>query len=173
MARVSGIYAVMESSVGMFEHRWNEPASTERAGWLLASCLASGDLIGLIGDLGAGKTLLVQGIARGLGVPPAVRVTSPTFTLINEYHGGRLTLYHADLYRIEDARELDELELDELCRSGNGVVCVEWSDRYPVLGRDYLEVRIRHGEDDQRVVEIEGMGTRGRALAKAWHARLM
>lgn len=148
------------------------PARTGALGAALAGCLAPGDLVGLIGDLGAGKTLLVQGIARGLAVPPRVRVTSPTFTLVNEYHGGRMPLYHADLYRIERIEELDEVGLDDICRRGDGVVCVEWCDRFPVLGADYLEVRLRVADEDGRLLDARGTGPRGRALAAAWAARL-
>lgn len=147
------------------------PERTEEIGALLGRCLQPGDLIGLIGDLGAGKTLLVQGIARGLAVPPRVRVTSPTFTLINEYHGGRMSLYHADLYRIERPAELDELGLDEICRRGDGAVCVEWCDRFPVLGPDYLEIYLRlgdGGEGQERRLDARGTGARARALAADW-----
>lgn len=154
------------------EHRWTGPQATEQAGAALAECLQPGDLIGLTGDLGAGKTLLVQGIARGLGVPPEVRVTSPTFTLINEYHGGRLPLYHADLYRIEQALELEELGLDEICGRGDGVVCVEWSDRFNVLGPDALVLHLEVSGDRERIAWLRGTGARGRALAAAWHQRL-
>lgn len=151
-----------------YQLRWSSTQATTKAGIGLAEQLAAGDLIGLVGDLGAGKTLLVQAIARGLAIPPDVRITSPTFALINEYHGGRVPLYHADLYRIADGRELDEIGLDELTRRGDGVVCVEWSDRYPVLGRDFLSVRIEAISDTERAVEVTGTGVRARALAQAW-----
>jgi tRNA threonylcarbamoyladenosine biosynthesis protein TsaE len=159
------------------EHTSSSPDQTEHAGATLGRCLEPGDVIGLIGDLGAGKTLLVQGVARGLGVPPDVRVTSPTFTIINEYHGGRLSLYHADLYRIEQARELEEIGLDDICRRADGVVCVEWSDRFDVLGRDVLHIRLQvsgrpESEGDsmsqERSITFEGTGARSRALAADW-----
>lgn len=153
-------------------YQWARPTDTERAGQRLAACLTAGDLIGLVGDLGAGKTLFVQGIARGLEVPPEQRITSPTFTLINEYHGGRLPLYHADLYRIAREHELDEIGLDDLCRRADGVVCVEWSDRFAVLGRDHLEVTIavpnREVGDEVRQVAVTATGARSQALADAW-----
>ena len=148
--------------------RWNRPDDTRRAARELAGHLAPGDLIGLIGDLGAGKTLFVQGLAGGLDVPRDVRITSPTFTLINEYHGGRLTLYHADLYRIEKERELDEIGLDDMCRRNEGVVCVEWSDRFAVLGPDHLEIRIEVEADESRQVTVSGTGERARQLMRAW-----
>lgn len=150
----------------------HSPDDTERAGAALGRCLRPGDLVGLAGDLGAGKTLLVQGIARGLSVPPEVRVTSPTFTLVNEYHGGNMPLYHADLYRIERAAELDELGLDELCGRGDGAVCVEWCDRFAVLGRDFLELRIEIGGASERRLSATGHGPRSRALLADWTAEL-
>jgi tRNA threonylcarbamoyladenosine biosynthesis protein TsaE len=141
---------------------------TQRAAAALARCLRPGDLLGLVGNLGAGKTFFVQSLARGLAVPPEVRVTSPTFTLVNEYHGGTMPLYHADLYRIEKSAELDEVGLDDICRRGDGVVCVEWCDRFPVLGRDYLEVRIDIQGEAERRLSIVGHGRRGQALAAEW-----
>ena len=155
-----------------FLHLWNSPEATEQAGFELAACVQPGDLIGLVGQLGAGKTLFVRGIARGLDVPPEIRVTSPTFTLVNEYRGGRIPLYHADLYRIESAVELDEIGLDELCRSGDGVVCVEWHDRFPVLGGNVVEVDIQVTGDCDRKVFVRSAEQRGRELAMAWSARL-
>ncbi|ACY18599.1 tRNA (adenosine(37)-N6)-threonylcarbamoyltransferase complex ATPase subunit type 1 TsaE [Haliangium ochraceum] len=146
----------------------SDPDALARAGEALASCLRDGDLIGLDGDLGAGKTLFVQGVARGLRVPPELRVVSPTFTLVNEYHGGRLSLYHADLYRIEQARELDELGLDEMCGAGEGVVCIEWSERFPVLGRRFLALRIDIPASDERRLSATAHGARAEALLGDW-----
>ncbi len=151
---------------------WTSPEATEAAGAALGAVVRAGDLIGLVGDLGAGKTLLVQGMARGLGVPPAVRVTSPTFTLVNEYRGGSVPLCHADLYRIEKERELDELGLDELCRLGRYVVVVEWSDRFPVLPRDHLSIRLEVVGDHERRVTVAGRGARSAELLVAWQAAL-
>jgi tRNA threonylcarbamoyladenosine biosynthesis protein TsaE len=149
------------------EHRLSSPEATEEAGARLAGLLRAGDAIGLVGDLGAGKTLLVRGLARGLAVPPEVRVTSPTFTLINEYQGGRLPLFHADLYRLERAAELDELGFEELFARG-GVVVVEWSDRFPLLPADRLDVELTVTGDDERTLAATGAGPRGRDLAAAW-----
>jgi tRNA threonylcarbamoyladenosine biosynthesis protein TsaE len=111
-----------------------EVASPEEmfaAGEALARELDAGDVVGLVGELGAGKTVFIQGLARGLGVPPEVPVTSPTFTLVNEYRGGRLPLFHVDLYRLEREDQLEDVGLDELYRRGDGVVAVEWFDRFP------------------------------------------
>ena len=89
------------------------PEMTHRVGLLLAPLLREGDVLGLIGNLGAGKTLFTQGVAEGLELPSEVRVTSPTFALINEYRGGRLPIVHMDLYRIEEEKELEHLGLEE------------------------------------------------------------
>jgi tRNA threonylcarbamoyladenosine biosynthesis protein TsaE len=147
------------------------PDATAAAGERLGTLLRAGDAIGLVGDLGAGKTLLVQGIARGLDIPAETRVTSPTFTLVNDYRGGRLALHHADLYRIERAAELVELGLDELI-GGAGVVAVEWSDRFAVLPRDALEIRLAVTGDDRRSLSASGGGPRSRELAAEWEATL-
>lgn len=149
----------------------SDPEATRRAARALAPHLAPGDSIGLVGDLGAGKTCFVQGLARGLGVPDSVRVTSPTFTLINEHRGGRLPLYHVDLYRIERASELDHIGLDDLFRAP-AVVAVEWCDRFPVLPPDHLRIELRALSENQRALDAEGRGARGRALAEAWAAEL-
>jgi tRNA threonylcarbamoyladenosine biosynthesis protein TsaE len=150
--------------------KWDSPEQTKRAGRALAECLEPGDVIGLEGDLGAGKTLFVQALARGLSVPDDVPVTSPTFTLINEYHGGRMPVYHADLYRLERERELDELGLDELARRADGVVAVEWCDRFDVLFGDYIVIRISVTGDSSREAEVRAVGSRGEAVAEAWRA---
>ena len=92
----------------------------------LASTLSAGDVLLLSGDLGAGKTTFVRGLAEGLGIDPAA-VSSPTFTLVHEYRGGRLTLYHADLYRLEKTAT-DDLGLEEL-GVRDGVLAIEWPDR--------------------------------------------
>jgi len=147
--------------------RLASPEATQRAARALAAHLAPGDSIGLVGDLGAGKTCFVQGLARGLGVPDSVRVTSPTFTLINEHRGGRLPLYHVDLYRIDHARELDHIGLGDLF-GPPGVVAVEWCDRFPVLPADHLHIELRSVAENERALDAEGRGARGTALAAAW-----
>ena len=146
-------------------------AATERAGEALGRVVTAGDVIGLVGDLGAGKTLLVKALARGLEVPAAVRVLSPTFTLINEYRGGRLHLVHADLYRIDDPREVDAIGLDDAMR-GDVVAAVEWSDRADALPRDHLVVRLDVIGDDARQLCAQAQGPRGRALLQRWRDAL-
>lgn len=105
----------------------------------------------LSGDLGAGKTAFVKGIAEGLGIDPR-EVSSPTFTLIQEYRGGRLTLFHIDLYRLQP-REVDDLGLDEMTGSG-GVMAIEWPDRLPRALGDAITVHIEHGDDTTRTISI-------------------
>ena len=99
---------------------------TQHLAGQLASMLAAGDVLLLSGNLGAGKTAFVRGLAEGLGVDPG-EVSSPTFTLIHEYRGGRLTLYHADLYRLERAAT-EDIGLEEIGVS-DGVLAIEWPDR--------------------------------------------
>ena len=101
---------------------------TATVGREFASPLCAGDVLLLYGDLGAGKTAFVRGLAEGLGIDRD-EVSSPTFTLIQEYRGGRLPLFHVDLYRIEDPRELDELGLEEIAE--DGVLAIEWADKLP------------------------------------------
>jgi len=128
----------------------SSPEETEAAAERLGRSLGGGDVVLLYGDLGAGKTAFVRGLARGLGAPPE-EVSSPTFTLIQEYAGGRATLYHVDLYRLEP-NEVDDLGLDELAASG--VVAVEWADRWSDRPGRAIEVRLEHEGDDSRRVSI-------------------
>jgi len=106
----------------------------------------------LIGNLGAGKTTLAKGIAQGLGAADAADVTSPTFTLIHEYGGGRV--YHIDLYRLEEPREVESLGLDELY-ARDALVLIEWGERFPqLLPKAPVEIRIRALADDTREIEV-------------------
>jgi tRNA threonylcarbamoyladenosine biosynthesis protein TsaE len=148
---------------------------TDLLGELLARVLVPKDVVGLIGDLGAGKTYLAGAVARGLGVPPSVPVTSPTFTLIKEYRGGRLPIYHMDLYRISDPQDLYELGMWEYY-DGDGVCLVEWSNLFSDLWPDHaLVISIALGEGECRTITASGR-LRGevlvRALEQAWNNRL-
>lgn len=127
-------------------------AETIAAGRALAQRLVAGDIVLLSGELGAGKTAFVRGIADGLGVDP-VEVSSPTFTLIQEYHGGRLLLRHVDLYRVQPA-EVDELGLDELTQ-GAVVTAIEWPDRLEGRLNGTIAVRLEHLEEGTRGIRIE------------------
>ena len=127
-------------------------AETLAAGRALAADLRPDDVVLLTGDLGAGKTAFVKGLAEGLGVDP-LDVTSPTFTLIQEYRGGRLTLHHIDLYRLTP-REVDDLGLEELVVSG-AVVAVEWPDRWTRVPAGAVRVELRVAGENQRAISIE------------------
>src|SRR5947209_16043212 len=124
-------------------------AETAAAGGELASQLSAGSTVLLIGDLGAGKTAFVRGLAEGLGVR-SEDVSSPTFTIMQEYRGGRVPLFHVDLYRLNDARESEELGLDEI--AAGGVLAIEWAERAPRAPPDAIRITIEHaGENDRRV----------------------
>jgi tRNA threonylcarbamoyladenosine biosynthesis protein TsaE len=129
---------------------------TIRLGEKLAAILEAGDVVGLRGDLGAGKTFLSGIVARSLGVPLSQPVNSPTFTLINEYTGGRLPVYHMDLYRLGDPDELYELGIWEYY-DGDGVCLVEWFDKFDDLWPDdALLLTIELGEGGNRSVTVSG-----------------
>ena len=109
-------------------------------------------LIVLRGDLGAGKTTLVKGIAAALGAAKASEVTSPTFTLVHEYVGAKVRLYHLDLYRLETERELLTLGLEEMVDAPDALVLVEWGEKFPSLvGRADGEIAIEHAGGDERM----------------------
>lgn len=124
-------------------------AETERAGESLAPVLAPGAVILLVGDLGAGKTAFVRGLARGIGAAEE-DVSSPTFTIVQEYAGAGAVLYHIDLYRLEPA-EIEDLGLDDLIAAG-GYVAIEWADRWKRRPEDAITVRFEQlGEDRRRI----------------------
>ena len=123
---------------------------TSAAGERLASTLHAGDVVLLFGDLGAGKTAFVRGLARGLGADPE-DVSSPTFTLVQEYHG-RLALFHVDLYRLEE-REVDDLGLEELVLA-DGVVAIEWAERWRDRPDDVIEVSLEDIGDEKRRIRV-------------------
>jgi tRNA threonylcarbamoyladenosine biosynthesis protein TsaE len=117
----------------------------------MAAGLAAGAIVLLSGELGAGKTAFVRGLAEGLGID-AAEVTSPTFTLVHEYRGGRLPLIHVDLYRLEQA-SLDEIGLDEDL-AVRGVLAIEWPERLVRVPAGHVDVRIRDTGGETRVIEI-------------------
>lgn len=132
----------------------NSPEETIALGRDLASQLAPPKLVVLRGDLGAGKTTLVKGIAEGFHAASHDDVTSPTFTLIHEYRGPAVTLYHIDLYRIDTPRELETLALDDLM-TDNSVLLIEWGEKFPRFQRERnMEIAIERISENQRRVEI-------------------
>ena len=127
---------------------------TEELGEKVAKCLSPGDIVAYLGDLGAGKTAFTRGLARGLGCTG--RVTSPTFTIVNEYEG-KIPLFHFDMYRLEDADALFDIGWEDyLCRGG--ICAVEWSERVTeALPPETLWVNISRGaQDGWRIISIEG-----------------
>jgi tRNA threonylcarbamoyladenosine biosynthesis protein TsaE len=127
---------------------------TAAVGRELAARLSAGDVVLLYGDLGAGKTAFVRGLAEGLGVPPR-EVSSPTFTLVQEYRGGRVLLVHVDLYRLDDSREIDDLGLDEI--AAGAVLTIEWADKLPNGWPGATEVRFEHAGEDQRRIMMSSI----------------
>ena len=132
----------------------NSVEETEALGAELAGRLEPGDVVAFTGDLGAGKTAFVRGLARGLGIPD--RVTSPTFTIVNEYEGGRLPLFHFDMYRLGSADELYDIGWEDYLARG-GVCAVEWSENVAeAMDESTIRVDIRRGDgESQRIVTIE------------------
>ena len=144
------------------------PAATRQLAATLAPHLRAGDVVALIGDLGAGKTQFVQGVACGLGIQD--QVTSPTFNIQITYEGGRLPLHHFDLYRLEQEEELDDIGFYDTIES-DGVSFLEWGDKFPgALPYSYLEIEIRKDEDDPdgRIVYAHAYGERCRQLLFLW-----
>lgn len=132
------------------------PDETVRIGQLLAEGLRAGDVVALTGELGAGKTCLTQGIARGLGVPDGYAVTSPTFTLINEYPGRQLPLYHLDVYRLNGCRDLPETGYDEYL-SRSGVTVIEWAEKIrEAVPVGSFVVVMTYIDEYERNIEISG-----------------
>jgi tRNA threonylcarbamoyladenosine biosynthesis protein TsaE len=128
---------------------------TTDLGRRLASKLKPGSIVLLRGDLGAGKTTLVKGIAEGFNAARAEDVTSPTFTLIHEYRGAEVTLYHIDLYRIDTQRELDTLALDDLI-TANSILLIEWGEKFERFAKERdVEIAIEHKGGDARTVKVE------------------
>jgi tRNA threonylcarbamoyladenosine biosynthesis protein TsaE len=125
-------------------------------GRTLAEMLAPPKLVLLRGDLGAGKTTLVKGIAAAFEAAEEEDVTSPTFTLVHEYRSPRANLYHIDLYRIDTQRELETLGLDDLRADSNGILLIEWGEKFPRLQRERdVEISLeRQGENGRKITVV-------------------
>ena len=137
----------------------HSPEETEALGEAWGRAAVSGLVIGLTGDLGAGKTQLVKGLARGLGV--TARVHSPTFTLVNQYPGGRLPLFHLDLYRLETPAQIIAAGLEEYLEKPDGVAVVEWAEKWveKAPGRkNYRRVVIEILNENERRISHEDFG---------------
>jgi tRNA threonylcarbamoyladenosine biosynthesis protein TsaE len=125
-------------------------------GRTLADLLAPPKLVLLRGNLGAGKTTLVKGIAAAFDAAAEEDVTSPTFTLVHEYHGPRANLYHIDLYRVDTQRELDTLALDDL-RADDSILLIEWGEKFPRLVRERnVEIALEREGENRRRIRVSG-----------------
>ena len=162
-ARPSGIWkpkqiraAILVDLAGQMarEFTTNSPEETIAVGRELSSLLAPPKVVVLTGDLGAGKTTLVKGIAQGFEAAAEEDVTSPTFTLIHEYRGPSATLYHIDLYRIDTPRELDTLALDDLM-TDNSVLLIEWGEKFERFRRERdVEILLQRVSDSGREIRL-------------------
>lgn len=136
------------------EYHTHNEQETEALGEKLASALRPRTVLAFTGDLGAGKTAFTRGLARGLGVTD--RVTSPTFTIVNEYEGGRLPLFHFDMYRLTSSEELFDIGWEDYLSRG-GVCAVEWSENVTDALEGAISIDIRRGPgDNDRLITIEG-----------------
>ncbi len=149
----------------MLTARTSAADQTQDLAAALAGLCRVGDLLLLVGDLGAGKTAFTQGFGRAIGVTDPI--TSPTFTLANEYRG-RMLMHHLDVFRLEQLEDVRDLGLPELL-DGQAVTLIEWGDTIlPALPNDFLEVRLVFGDqDDDRIIELRCVGPRWSARSRA------
>lgn len=150
----------------------NRTSETIRMGKRLGHLLQPGDVVALVGELGTGKTQFIKGLAEGVGIEKATYVSSPSFTLINEY-AGKIPFYHIDLYRLESEKEAEGLGLEEYIR-GDGITAIEWADRIPsLLPEELLLVKIHYTGENTRTIEIRPKGKRyGELMRKMSHFRI-
>ena len=142
------------------------PEATKQLAATLAPYLRAGDVVVLDGDLGAGKTQFVQGVAAGLGIRN--QVTSPTFNILLTYPGGSLPLYHFDLYRLESAEDLEDIGFYETI-DADGASFLEWGEKFPeALPYSYLRIWIEANPDGTRTVRAHSFGERSRQLLFLW-----
>jgi len=134
-------------------------SETVRLGKSIGSRLLPGDVVALVGELGTGKTQFIKGLAAGAGIGNPTYISSPSFTLINEYPG-KITFYHIDLYRLSKEKEAEELGLEDYFR-GKGITAIEWADKVPsLLPKELLLIRIAYTGRNTRSLEISGKGKR-------------
>lgn len=144
----------------------HSPEETRQFGQTLGRQIQTPAVIALWGDLGSGKTTLVQGLARGLGVPDSYYITSPTYTLINEYPG-RYTFFHVDLYRIDRSVDFEDIGLYEILYN-SGVVAIEWADRLNEnLPAEHLKIQLEISSDEVRKICITAYGLEAVNLLKS------
>ncbi|HOD29864.1 MAG TPA: tRNA (adenosine(37)-N6)-threonylcarbamoyltransferase complex ATPase subunit type 1 TsaE [Syntrophales bacterium] len=150
-----------------FEIESISPEETRRLGRAIGRALTAGSIVALNGELGTGKTTLTQGIARGLDVPEAFQVTSPTFTLVNEYPG-RLTLYHVDLYRLSGPADLETLGYEEFFFA-EGVTVVEWSEKIAeILDEGCIFIELRYIDANRRCIGIQAPASLVHRIDDIW-----
>lgn len=143
------------------------PEETQATAGRLAALLRPGDVLCLRGDLGAGKTTFTRGLVAGLGSPTLV--SSPTFTLIHEYPGGRLPVYHADAYRLRGAEDAETTGLDEYLERNDGVIVIEWPERIEAaLPAERLDITLEDAGDDARRIVFVAGGERWGNFAAEW-----
>jgi tRNA threonylcarbamoyladenosine biosynthesis protein TsaE len=138
-----------------FELRTNSEGETRKLGEIIGRNLDQGDIVAMIGDLGAGKTCMTKGLAKSLGVSDQYEITSPTFTIINEYPG-IMTFWHVDAYRLESSRDMIDAGFEDFFSSG-GVVVIEWAEKIlDILPPNTLFITFEYIDDTTRVVRISG-----------------
>ena len=158
VGNLDGVLVAPISSELVLDIVSHSAAQTQRFGARLGELAHAGDLICLEGDLGSGKTCFVQGLGRGLGIPAAIH--SPTFILANEHRGGRLPLFHLDVYRMSGVEEAIGIGLDDYI-SGEGVCVIEWAEKIRhVLPMDWMWVAFRHVDTNKRGLLMEARGAR-------------
>ncbi|HPE06386.1 MAG TPA: tRNA (adenosine(37)-N6)-threonylcarbamoyltransferase complex ATPase subunit type 1 TsaE [Smithellaceae bacterium] len=155
----------MKEKNALFEIESENAGHTFAIGFAIGEKAGEGDIFALSGELGAGKTCFTSGLARGLGVGDHYTITSPTFTLINEYPG-RCRLYHFDVYRLNQIGELDDLGYDEYV-SGKGVVAIEWAEKITnALPPDTVTINFKYVDEKTRMITISGPQKKIRDLVK-------
>ncbi len=146
----------------------NGEAQTELLGQALGRCLQPGDVVGLVGELGAGKTAFVRGVAQGAGVPAGIPVNSPTFTIMNLYDAPEIGICHLDLYRLPGMDEWEGVGVPELLRSGRALL-VEWADKFPEhLPEDTLWIQIQIDSPDDRTLKLQAFSELATELLEQW-----
>ena len=147
------------------------PSETIRVGKNIGTRLLPGDVVALVGELGAGKTQFIKGLAAGVGMGNPTYISSPSFTLINEYPG-KIPFYHVDLFRLEREKEAEELGLEDYFQGG-GITAIEWADKIPsLLPKEMLFIHIAYTGKNTRSLEIIGKGKRYEELVSSFEFKV-